>query len=158
MTKPKEKLTIIFLAILLFSLLSLTGCKDSEKEKAVAEAAAAKAKLAGVKADLTKITSERDNLKSELAAVIEARDKLQAATDQAIDVKEQLTELAKERDIAIAKVTDAQTMVDKLKGQLQEQIQKSLGLEGQNKKLQEMIDELQKKLGSEVGIPSIPKL
>lgn len=158
MTKPKEKLTIIFLAILLFSLLSLTGCKDSEKEKAVAEAAAAKAKLAGVKADLAKITSERDNLKSELAAVIEARDKLQAATDQAIDVKEQLTELAKERDIAIAKVTDAQTMVDKLKGQLQEQIQKSLGLEGQNKKLQEMIDELQKKLGSEVGIPSIPKL
>ena len=158
MTKPKEKLTIIFLAILLLSLLSLTGCKDSEKEKAVAEAAAAKAKLAGVKADLTKITSERDNLKSELAAVIEARDKLQAATDQAIDVKEQLTELAKERDIAIAKVTGAQTMVDKLKGQLQEQIQKSLGLEGQNKKLQEMIDELQKKLGSEVGIPSIPKL
>ena len=158
MTKPKEKLTIIFLAILLFSLLSLTGCKDSEKEKAVAEAAAAKAELAEVKADLAKITSERDNLKSELAAVIEARDKLQAATDQTIDFREQLAELMKERDIAIAKVTDAQTMVDKLKGQLQEQIQKSLGLEGQNKKLQEMIDELQKKLGSELEIPSIPRL
>lgn len=158
MTKPKEKFIIIFLAILLGSSLSLTGCKDTEKEKAVIEAATAKAELAKVKADLAKIMSERDNLKLQLATVTEARDKPQAAVDQAINVKEQLAELTKERDTAIAKAIDAQTMVERLKSQLQEQMQKVVAIEGQNKKLQEIIDELKKKFGGEMEIPSIPKL
>ena len=158
MTKPKKKLTIIFLSILLCSLFGLTGCKDTEKEKAVIEAAAAKAKLAKVKADLARIMSERDNLKLQLATVTEARDKPQAAVDQAINVKEQLAELTKERDTAIAKAIDAQTMVERLKSQLQEQMQKVVAIEGQNKKLQEMIDELKKKFGGKMEIPSIPKL
>jgi len=157
MTKPK-KLIIIFLGILLCSSLSLTGCKDTEKEKAVAETAAAKAELSKVKADLARSTIERDNLKLELATVTEARDKLQAAVDQDINVKEQLAELTGERDTAIAEATIAQTMVEKLKSQLQEHIQKVIGLEDQNKKLQGMIDELKKKLGGEIGIPGIPRL
>jgi len=157
MTNPK-KLTIIFLAILLCSSLSLTGCKDTEKEKAIAEAAAAKTELAKVKADLAGITSERDNLKLELATVTEARDKLQVAIDQTINLQKQLAELTKERDTAIAEATDAQTMVERSKSQLQEQLQKVVELEDQNKKLQEMIDELKKKVGGEVQIPSIPKL
>lgn len=157
MTKVNEKLTIISLAILCCTL-SLTGCKDTGKEEALAETAEAKAELAKVKADLARITSERDNLKLELATVTEARDKLQAFVEQATNIKEQLARLTKERDTAITKATDAQTMVGKLKGQLQEQIEKTIGLEGQNKKLQEIIDELKKKLGSEVEIPLIPKL
>jgi len=139
-------------------LFSLTGCKDTEKEEAVVEAAAAKTELTKIKADLASIMSERDNLKLDLATVIEARDKLQVAVDQAKNIKEQLAVLTKGRDTAIAKATSAQTMVEKLKSQLAEQIQKITGLEGQNKKLQEMIDELKKNLGSEVEIPSIPKL
>lgn len=146
MTRQKGKLTIIFLAILLCSLLSLTGCKDTEKEKTAAESAAIKTELAKVKADLAKITSERDNLKLGLATVTEARDKLQAAVDQATNVQKQLAELTRERDTAIAKAADAQTMVEKFKSQLQEQIQKLVGLEEQNKKLQETIDELKKSL------------
>ncbi|MFC1739108.1 hypothetical protein ACFL1G_08680 [Planctomycetota bacterium] len=156
--KMKQKFTIIFLTILLCSLFSLTGCKDTEKENAIAEAAAAKTELTKVKADLAKITSEQDNLKLELATVTEARDRLQAAVDQAKNIKEQLAGLTEERDTAIAKATEVQSIVEKLKSQLAEQIQKVLGLEGQNKKLQEMIDELKKNLGSEVEIPSIPGL
>ena len=131
------------------SLLGLTGCKDTEKESAIAETAAAKT-------ELTKVKGERDTLKLELATVIEARDKLQVAVDQAKKIKEQLAGLTEERDTAIAKVTETQSIVEKLKGQLAEQIQKVTGLEGQNKKLQEMIDELKKNLGREVEIPSIP--
>ena len=158
MIRSKEKLTIIFLSILVCSLFGLAGCKDTEKEKAVAETAAAKTELTKVKADLASIISERDNLKLELATVIEARDKLQATTGQDTIIKEQLAELTQERDTAIAKATGAQTMVEKLKSQLAEQIEKITGLEGQNKKLQEMLEELKKKLGGEKEIPSIPKL
>jgi len=157
MTKIKKKFTIVFLVISLFFLLSLTGCKDTEKENAIAEAAAEKTDLTKVKADLAKITNERDTLSSELTAAMEARDKLQAMVGQAPNIKEQLAGLTEERDAAIAKATGARDMVEQLKSQLAEQIQKVIGLEGQNKKLQEMIDELKKNLGSEVKMPSIPK-
>jgi chromosome segregation ATPase len=158
MARSKKKPTIIFLAIFLCSVLSLTGCKDTEKENAIAEAAAAKEELIKVKADLANIMSERDNLKLELTAVTEARDKLQAAVGQAANIKEQLAGLTEERDTAIAKAAEAQSIVENLKSQLAEQIQKVTGLEGQNKKLQEMIDELKKNLGGKVEIPSLPKL
>ena len=154
--KMKKKLTIIFLSILLCILFGLTGCKDTEKEGAIAEAAAAKKELARVKADLAKITSEQNNLKLELATVTEARDKLQAMVGQAANIKEQLAGLTEERDTAIAKAAGAQGTVEQLKSQLAEQIQKITGLEGQNKELQEMIDELKKNLDIEIEIPSIP--
>ena len=63
----KVKLTIMLLAVSC-SLFVLTGCRDIEKEKAMAEAISTKAELAKVKADLATITNERDNLKSEPAA------------------------------------------------------------------------------------------
>jgi len=72
MIRAKDKFTIIFLSILLCSVLGLAGCKDTEKEKTVAEATAAKEELIEVKADLAKIVSERDNLKLELTDVKEA--------------------------------------------------------------------------------------
>ena len=158
MTKLKKNLALMFLSILLCSLFSLAGCKDTGKEEAVAEAAAAKAELTKIKANLASIMSERDDLKLKLTVVTDARDKLQAMVGQATNIKEQLAGLTQERDTAIAKATSAQTMVEKLKSQLGEQIQKVLGLEGQNKKLQQLIDELKNKLGAEVQIPSIPNL
>jgi len=158
MTKSKKKPAVIFLSVLMCSLFSLAGCKDAEREDAIAEAASAKKELAKVKADLAKTMNERDSLKLELTAVTDARDKLQAAVDQAENIKEQLAGFTKERDTAIAKVTETQNIVENLKSQLAEQIQKVVGLESQNKKLQEMIDELKNKLGSEVEIPSIPGL
>lgn len=158
MSKTKIKLTIILLAILLCTSLTLTGCKDTEKEKAPANVEAAKAELAKVKTDFAQITSERNNLKLELDAVIEARDKLQAAADQTMNIKAQLDQIIRERDSATAKLTDAQAMVQNLNSQLNEQILKANGLEAQNKKLMEMIDELKKKLGTGPEIPSIPKI
>ena len=106
MIRSINKLTTTFLSILLCSLLSLAGCKDTEKEKAVAEATAAKAELIKVKADLASVMSERDSLKLELTTVVEARDKLQAMLGRAGNIKEQLAELAKERNTAIAKTAE----------------------------------------------------
>ncbi|MCJ7615586.1 MAG: hypothetical protein MUO43_03510 [Desulfobacterales bacterium] len=156
--KKKNVNLVVLLLIAAVVSLGLTGCKDADKEKALAETAAAKTELKKVKADLASIMTERDSLKLELATVIEARDRLQALVGQAPNIKGQLAELTQERDTAIAKATGAQTMVEKLKSQLAVQIEKITGLEGQNKKLQEMIDELKKNLGGEMEMPSIPKL
>lgn len=156
--KMKQKLTIVFLSILLCSLPGLSGCKDSGQEEAVAEAAAAKTELSKIKTELAGIIGERDNLKLELATVIEARDKLQAMVEAAKNINEQVAGLAKERDGAIAELTEVQGTVEELKSQLAEQMQKVVGLEGQNMKLREMIDELKKNLGSEIEIPPMPRL
>ena len=151
------KITIVFLTLLCCSLL-LVGCKDTEKEEAVVEAAAAQTELAKMKANLASIMSERDNLKLQLTTVIKARDKLQKMVGQASDIKDQLAGLTKERDEAFTKAAGEQTMVETLKSQLNAQIQKVAGLEAQNGKLQGMIDELKKNLGSGVETPSIPGL
>ena len=86
------KIGIIFLVLLCYSF-TLSGCKDAEKEEAVAEAAAAKKELAQVKGDLIKIMSERDGFKLELATVTEARYKLQAMFGQASNIQEQFAGL-----------------------------------------------------------------
>ena len=82
----KGKLAIMSLAVLCWSL-TLTGCKDAEKEKAIAEAKEAKAELTKVKNALSTAEKQRDDLKSQLATITEARDKLQ----------EQVNELGKAR-------------------------------------------------------------
>ena len=159
----------------LFCLLGLTGCKDPEKEKALADAEAAKATLAGVrtelegikatlnttqkerdglKADVSGLSSSLENLKTQLAAVTQVRDKLQGAAEQVTTLKDQLTGLTRDRDSALAKAADTQGMVEKLKGQLEEQIQKVTGLQGQNTKLQQTIDELKKLVGA-TKIPGV---
>jgi len=118
------------------------GCKDAEEEKALAEAAQAKAKLA-------KTESERDAIKAELATVIEARDKLQ---------RQLFSKLTTVQNEDATKAEETQARIGKLTGQLKEQTEKAIGLQEQNKKLQETIDSLQQKLGGEVGIPELPKL
>ena len=137
-----KKITLISMVLLCGFVL--IGCKDSAKEEAVAEASAAKIELSKVKL--------------ELAAVTEARDKLQAIAGQATNIKEKLTVLTQERDATIAKATGAQTMVENLKTQLSDQLKKVTELQGQNTKLQEIIDGLKKKLGGEIEVPSLPAL
>ncbi len=166
----------------LFCLLALTGCKDAEKEKALADAKAAntnlaevKTQLESVKSELTTVTQARDqlqtaakaanttlaeaktqleSLKGELATVTQVRDQLQTAAKQAETLRDQVTQLAKDKDAALAKAADALTAVDKLKSQIQEQVQTIAGLQEQNKKLQQLVDDLKKKLG-EVKLPGI---
>ena len=46
-------------------------------------------------------------------------------------LKDQLTQLTRDRDAALAKLADARGMVEKLKSQVQEQTQKVAALQGQ---------------------------
>jgi chromosome segregation ATPase len=166
----------------LFCLLALTGCKDAEKEKALADAKAAstnlaevKTQLESVKGELTTVTQARDQLqtaakaanttlaeartqlesvKGELATVTQARDQLQTAAKQVETLRDQVTQLAKDKDAALAKAADALNAVDKLKSQIEEQVQRITGLQEQNKKLQQLVDDLKKKLG-DVKLPGI---
>jgi formylglycine-generating enzyme required for sulfatase activity len=158
---PTHRLALLAL----FCLLVLTGCKDAEKEQAVADAEAARTALAegktqldGVKTKLEATRKERDglktnvsdlsasleNVKAMLAAVTQAHDQLQAAAEQVTTLKDQLTQLARDRDSTLAKAADAQGMAEKLKSQLQEQIQKVAALQEQNNSLQQLIDDLKK--------------
>jgi chromosome segregation ATPase len=132
----------------LFCLLALTGCKDAEKEKALADAKAANTNLAEARTQL-------ESVKGELATVTQARDQLQTAAKQVETLRDQVTQLAKDKDAALAKAADALNAVDKLKSQIEEQVQKITGLQEQNKKLQQLVDDLKKKLG-EVKLPGIP--
>ena len=152
----------------LFCFLALPGCKDPEKDKALADAEAAKTALAkvrteleGVKATLDTTQKERDglkgnvsdlsasleNLKTQLAAVTQVSDKLQAAAEQVTSLKDQLMQLTQDKNSALAQAASAQLMVEKLKSGLQEQMQKVTGLQEQNTKLQQAIDELKKLVG-----------
>jgi len=71
--------------------------------------------------------------KAELAAVIKDRDKLQ----------EQVSELTKERDAAVAKARTAQTTIKDLMNQLTEQMEEVSELQDLNEELQATIDGLQ---------------
>jgi len=115
-------LTLRLALLALFCLLGLPGCRDPEKERALADAEAAKIALAevrtqleGVKATLDTTQKERDglkanvsdlsasieNLKTQLAAVTQVRDKLQAVAEQVTALKGQLTQLTQDKDSAL---------------------------------------------------------
>lgn len=132
-TRPTHRLALLAL----FCLPVLTGCKDAEKARAVADANAARTALAEVKTQLEEVNAK-------LAAVTQARDKLQAAADQVTTLKDQLTQLTRDRDATFAKAADVQGTAEKVKSQLQEQMQKVASLQEQNNKLQQLIDELKK--------------
>jgi len=74
-----------------------------------------------------------------LAAVTRDRDRLQ----------EQVGELAKEQDEAIARLKTAQITMNNLKNLLTEEMLKVVELQARNEELQAAIDQLQKKLGIE---------
>ena len=127
--------TLVFLTALGCSLV-LAGCDRGEEEKALAEAeAAARAALAETQVALAQSEKEKNNLKSELAAVIQDRDRLQ----------EQVRKLIEGWDEVAAKEKNAQTIIKNLVNRLEAQMEKVGELQEQNKELQATID-LQKKL------------
>jgi SAM-dependent methyltransferase len=83
---------------------------------------------------------ETAEAKAELAAVIRDRDKLQ----------EQVSELTKELDEAVARVKTAQITMNNLKNLLTEEREKVVELQDRNEKLLATIERLQEKLGVEV--------
>ena len=156
-------------------LLVVAGCTDTEKQKAIADANTAKvalaktqAELAIVKTELAAAQKERDDLKGnvgalttslngakdELAKVAKVRDDLQKVADSIPAMKEELTQLAKDKAAAIVKATDAEKLVSDLRNQLQGLEKKVADLQETNAKLQAALDELKKKI-SAVTIPSL---
>jgi len=154
-------------------LFVLSGCKDAEKEKALADAKAAETALARVQAELETVKArldavekERDSLKAnsnelsasigslktQFASVTDVRDKLQGAADQVKDLKDQMTQLVQDKESALAKAAGAELAVEKLTKDLQDQIQRVASLQEQNTKLQQAMEEL-KKLGNAIKIP-----
>jgi chromosome segregation ATPase len=160
----------------LCTLLALAGCHDVGKEQALADAKTAKAaltdtqaRLDNVKAQLEAAQKERDglktsvanlaaavtSLKAELAAAAENRDQVQQAIKEIPALKDRVTQLARDRDAALATVGDAESMAQNLQGQVQELGQKLALLQEQNAKLQSALDEMQKKI-SETKVPGLP--
>jgi len=173
-SKNRVCISIGFCIGFMLCVVALVGCKDTEKQQAMARADAAEAELREAKTQLKVTQSERDELKttvgdlskslqdfkSQLNTVTQLKDQVSAIIterDAAISkLKDQVSTIITERDGAIAKVAEAQTTIEKMTSQLQEQVQKVLALEELNKKLQAMIDELKKKLGDEIKLPQIP--
>ena len=160
MINSKKKLGVISLAILMVGLHALTGCKDTGKGQAAPEAA----ELARVKSLLEKTQNERDSLKAKVTEISESLkaaqskiDTLVTSTGQVMNIEDKLAKVAEEKDAALAKAKDAQTLAENLKSQLQERIKKVAGLEGKNKKLQDMIDELKKSMDTNLEMPSLPE-
>ncbi len=116
---------VVAVIMLLCCSVVLTGCKDTEKEKALEEVSNLKAQLTKVEADLTQITSERDDLK--------------AVADKVITLEEKTAKLLRERDHALDKAAGADVLLKQLKSQLAQQVQKALALQEQNKTLQDTI-------------------
>lgn len=168
MAGANKNITLLFLAILLGSLLSLSSCKDAEKEPPPPDTAVETentdktdktedAAALAAKAEVAKITAKMDKLKVELKSAIQARDKLQTHLDQRLNTKDQLAGLTEERDTAIARAADTQALTSKMKTQLAEQVKKIISLENQNENLQKTIDELTKKLSRKIETGSIPE-
>lgn len=98
----------IMLSVMLCCSILLTGCKDGEKQKALEEAA---------------------DLKAQVVATADA---LKDASDEVITLQEKLDKVIKERNMALDKARNAQVMVEKLRKQLSEQMQKASVLEQQD--------------------------
>lgn len=151
--------------VVLALVFGLVGCKDAEKERALAEVEALKVQLAETtkKLDEFKVELEKErlekktlnsqvgtlsgtieSLKTQVTSITEARDKFQALAGQAGSLKEQLAQLTSEKDSAVAKVADLQGLMGGLRGQLDDQTEKAEGLEEENSKLQKLLDELKK--------------
>jgi chromosome segregation ATPase len=107
MTKVRR--TVGFLVVL--ACVFITGCKDEERERALAEAEASRRELVGVKTALIRANRELTDLKEELAAVKETRNELQAQVDQII----------KEHGSVLAEAGNAQERIRQLTAQSNDQ-------------------------------------
>lgn len=147
--------TPAFLAALV-CVLVLGGCKDKQKEQALAEAQQAQASLAKVRGELAKTKRELADLKVELTAVKEDRDALHAQNKQ----------LMEERGGALAEAQKTQEKVKTLAAQSSQQALSVGALQNEIKQLralvesqqaivtekQTLIDELQKTIEQLQGV------
>jgi chromosome segregation ATPase len=107
---------VVRLLITLALTLSLAGCKDSKKQKAIAEEIAqAKAEAVKLKAETVQLKSEISYLNEKLAAANMARDNMQI----------QLAQVIEDSNVATTDADDLQKENDKLRKLLAEQLKKN---------------------------------
>ena len=117
----------------LVSVLALGGCKDKQKEQALAEAQEAQASLVKVRAELAKTKRELADLKVELTAVKEDRDALQA----------QIKQLVEERGGVLAEAQKTQETVKSLAAQSNQQALSVGTLQNEIKQLRALVESQQ---------------
>jgi chromosome segregation ATPase len=126
--------SVIRLLIILALALSLTGCKDGKKQKALAEEIAqAKAEAVKLKAETVQLKSEISYLNEKLAAANMARDNIQI----------QLAQVIEDSNLVTTDADDLQKQNDKLRKLLAEQLKKNNELVKQIETLKTVIRELQ---------------
>jgi septal ring factor EnvC (AmiA/AmiB activator) len=119
--------------VVLACTLATGGCKDKQKEQALAEAQEAQASLVKVRADLAKTKRELADLKVELTAVKEDRDALQA----------QVKQLTEERGGALAEALKTQETVKSLAAQSSQQALSVGSLQNEIKQLRALVESQQ---------------
>ncbi|MGA2678940.1 MAG: hypothetical protein ABSF37_06515 [Sedimentisphaerales bacterium] len=132
----KNRLFIRLLIILVLTI-SLAGCKDDKKQKAlVEEIARAKAEAVKLRAETVQLKSEISYLNEKLVTANQARDNMQIQLDQVI----------KDSNAAVINADDIQQENDKLRKLLAEQLKKNNELEKQVETLRTVIRELQARM------------
>jgi len=124
------------LLIILALMLSLAGCKDDGKRKALAEAAQARAEVVKLKAETVQLKSEISYLNEKLVTANLEKDKIQI----------QLAQLIEDSNATTADAEDIQQENNKLKTLLAEQIKKTGELEKQAATLRAAINMLQTRI------------
>jgi chromosome segregation ATPase len=125
------------LLIILVLAISLAGCKDDKKQKAlVDEIARAKAEAVKFKAETVQLKSEISYLNEKLVAASIARDNMQIQLDQVI----------KDSNSAATTEDNIQQENEKLRKLLANQLKKNNELEKQAETLRMVIRELQARM------------
>ncbi len=128
----RNALTLGFLGALICAW-AIGGCKDKQKEQALAEAQQAQVSLAKARGDLARTRRELADLKEELAAVKEDRDGLHA----------QIQQLIEERGGVIAAAAKTQEAVRSLTTQSTQQAQSVDALQNEVKQLRALVESQQ---------------
>lgn len=141
---------MILIPAVLCWMFMLTGCKNSEADRAIAEAEEAKAELKRVIAIFEQTKTEKAKLEGEAAELSKELEKAKSEAATIVQLygesRTEVNELTGERDRAIAEANDAQETVKKLREQLKQKGEEALEFKGWMEELQAAIKILESQL------------
>ncbi|MHC4737288.1 MAG: methyltransferase domain-containing protein [Planctomycetota bacterium] len=148
-TIAQKRLMILIPAILCWMFI-LTGCKDSDEDRAVLEAAETRVELAKIISILEQTKAEKEELESEIAELSRELEKTKSEVATIVQLygesRTEVSELTEERDRAIAEANDTQETVKKLRYQLKKKGEEVLGFKEWMEELQATIKNLESQL------------
>jgi len=151
-------------SLVLICVLALGGCKDKQKEQALADAQEAQASLVKVRGELAKTKRELADLKVELTSVKEDRDALQAQNKQLIEeqggvlaaaakTQETVKSLAAQSSQQALSVGSLQNEVNQLRALVESQQAIVMEKQALIDELQKTIEQLHAALGERITGP-----